>query len=211
MTIGFSIAFARRYVHEQLAPKRKVLIIPAARGGTSILKWLGQIPYPETLDANGQNVGLYADALKRTKAVLALPGKNRVVAFLWHQGEADVDRKINGQYPMSPTIYQTKLSTLIRKIRTDLPSSPAYPIVAGKLAPSWLSGSTKLALKNQIEAAIVRVLSADAKGGVVSSGSLQANYPSFTSETGEANHFTSASQVTLGARYYGLWRQLNGL
>jgi hypothetical protein len=90
-------------------------------------------------------------------------------------------------------------------------ASPAYPIVAGKLAPSWLSGSTKLALKNQIEAAIVRVLSADAKGGVVSSGSLQANYPSFTSETGEANHFTSASQVTLGARYYGLWRQLNGL
>jgi len=42
-TIGFGMAFARRYAR-WMDKNRKVLLIPAAMGGTSVLQWLGELP-----------------------------------------------------------------------------------------------------------------------------------------------------------------------
>lgn len=181
-TMGLSIPFARRYAEENLAANRRVLIIPAAYGGTSIRKWLGEQGTPH----------LYNDMKDRVQTALDLPGDNRVVAMLWHQGESDI---LQG---MTASAYETKLTSLFNKLRADFPSSDPYPIVAGTFVPAWNSGSS---LKVAYEDTIKDVLADDELGGVALSDGL-------TSNSGDSIHFSSSALVTFGDRYYQKWKTL---
>lgn len=204
--MGFSIPFARRYVTEQLKQNRAVLIIPAAYGGSSILKWFGDVNQPAT-----NPVALYDDMLARTRYTLGLPGDNRVVAFLWHQGETDViyDACYH-EYGMNANLYQTKLTTLVQKVRADLPANPPFPIIAGEFAQSWspVPGCNfpmqQVAFQNVTRA----VMSADGYAGVATSSGLLADYPTYISDPTQWYHFSSAALVTLGDRYYQVWKSL---
>ena len=181
-TMGLSIPFARRYVRDELGANRRVLIVPAAYGGTSIRKWLGEQGTPH----------LYNDMKARVQAALNLPGENRVVAMLWHQGESDV---LQG---MTTAVYETKLTSLFNLLRADFPATTPYPIIAGGFTPAWTAGSaTKLAYENTIR----EVLSDDENGGFVSSTGLASN-------PGDPIHFSSAALVTFGDRYYQKWTDL---
>jgi hypothetical protein len=207
-SMGLAVPFARRYAQEQLAPGRSILIVPAAYGGTSILKWLGDITAPTTTPN-----ALYDDMKNRVNTALALPGgTNKIVAFLWHQGESDVSSAAGTPGIMTPAIYQQKLTLILQKLRTDFPSQPAYPVVGGLFVPEWPSAwpgaSLLLPAKIQIESVIKQVFAADVRGGVADTAGLTANYPSLTSDINQQVHFSAASQVTLGARYYQKWKDL---
>ncbi|HET6379402.1 MAG TPA: sialate O-acetylesterase [Methylocella sp.] len=206
---GFALFFARHYVREELAPSRSVVIIPAARGGTSILEWLGEgAPNHKA----SPPLPLYPDMIARVRAALALPGENRVVAFLWHQGEADANLSsipsAQNATGMTPRVYEEDLSRLIKKIRKDIPG--AYPIVMGTLTPDWIPrGPNGAEIKAQIEQAIRNVAAHEEMAGVASSAGLLSNYAAGASPSPvQKVHFSAAAAVELGRRYYETWKHI---
>ena len=185
--MGFALSFARMYVKKQLAPGRTVLIVPAAYGGTTIARWVN----------DSAELPLYSDMVARTQAALALPGENRLVAFLWSQGEQDVLNNTD------PSVYRQKLIELFARLRTDLPQTRPYPIVAGRFVPTWLATSTQ---KENIEKVILRAVRADLFAGMVSVQGLTSNLDDGVGS--DSVHFSAASQVTYGSRFYSAWRAL---
>lgn len=183
--MGLAIPFARRYVASELAEGRKVLIVPAARGATSISDWVG---------GGNFNPTLYADMKTRVQAALNLPGDNKIVAVLWHQGESDVLLNTDTQ------TFTQKLTLFITKMRQDFPSDPKYPMLAGMMVPAWAPTSPD---KVRIENAIRSVFdsSNNPKTGVVESNGLSA-------ASTQLIHFSSPALVEFGDRYYQKWKSV---
>lgn len=201
--MGLAIPFARRYVAAgMLGANRKVLIIPAAYGGTSILEWLGELP---------ATPALFDDLTGRVKPVLARPSEvNRVVAFLWHQGETDAYNAYFQLYGMDADEYRCKLSSLVRRIRVEFPSDPKFPIIAGGFATGWktnvgIGGGIKFGAEFEN---VVHDVFYD-RAAVVSTDGLNSNAPAFECPGYLSYaHFSSADLVTLGDRYWIEWRRL---
>lgn len=100
-----ALIFAQEYVKSNLlAADRKVLILRTAVGGTGFEReqWGPGCPVEERMHEMIQ----YA---------LAMNPKNRIVAFLWHQGESDV---IEGN---TPEKYEDQLTAFVETV--DLPSN----------------------------------------------------------------------------------------
>src|SRR5262249_39798574 len=117
--VGIGHSFIREYA-KTLSPGRKVLVVPAARGGSSILEW----------EARG---ALYYDMNQRIQRALQTNPESRVVAILWHQSESDILSTVD------PNVYAEKLKTVFSQLRSDVPGS--FPILVGEPVPSWLAGN----------------------------------------------------------------------
>src|SRR4051812_36045861 len=78
-TIGLGLTFAKNYANQRLQSGRGVLLVPVAAPGTGF----------STECWNPGNT-CYETAVRRTTDALASNPNNRVVGFLWLQGEADV-------------------------------------------------------------------------------------------------------------------------
>lgn len=192
---GFGLTFARLYVRYRLEPGRNVMLIPAGYGGRSIRYWM-----------DGSSLPLYPDMMDRIAAARALPGDNRIVAFLWQQGASDVVATYEHDPEMNPEIYRQDLTEVMGKVRTDL-GLPQLPITAGHFVPSWLAGNpTRSAIKHQFEQVITDVMSAIGSARVVSSNGLTSN-ADIGVPTG-TGHFNAASQVIFGQRYYKSWSNI---
>ena len=129
--MGPGLQFARWYA-SQLAPGRKVLVVPAAKGGTRLSSNDG-----ESWRATRPTPSLYAAAIEQTQeAVLAAgPGTHRVVAVIWLQGEAD------SSYSIAASTYQTDLDNLIDAFRADL-SDPRLPFLIGPMVHEWVANGS---------------------------------------------------------------------
>ena len=120
--IGYAFNFARRYIREgYLENGREVLIIPAAVGATGF--------------AGGDwNKGgaRYNNAVTYINNVLAdETGNHRVVAILWHQGEADT--------AMVDSNYTTALDQMIDDLRSDINyNMDSVPFILGEMVPYWV-------------------------------------------------------------------------
>jgi hypothetical protein len=129
--MGPALQFARWYAARRLATNRKVLIIPAAVGGTPLSADSGPSWRP------GLSANLYASAVSQTLSALTAAGPgSRVVAALWLQGETDGDRNVSGAQ------YQADLDALITSLRDDLDVA-ALPFVIGTMVPEYLSTGTR--------------------------------------------------------------------
>lgn len=113
--IGSGMTFAKNFALT-LPSNRKVLLIPAASGGTSF-------------QAGNWNPGdaVYEDALARVIAALNERPQNRFSYILWHQGEAD-----KGQ---TQSFYANALDAMINDIRSKT-GYPNVPFICG--SPSTL-------------------------------------------------------------------------
>ena len=111
----FSLTFARDYVDAGLlADDRKLLIIRAAIGATGFHQghW-------------GFNKPLYLKLLEMVEYALSLnPEENRLVGFLWHQGESDAKRGT------PPETYKQYITEMVADVRTRF-NTPDLPFVAG--------------------------------------------------------------------------------
>lgn len=205
---GFGSTFALLYAATELKAGRSVLIVPAAKGGTSIVEWLGS---PRGASRNDQNTQLYPDMLKRIGKALGLDGDNRVVAFLWHQGEADINWELRNPAKMNPRLYGLKLQEFFGKVRKDIKGD--YPIVAGKFVPDWQPGGPAVSgLKSKYEESIEHVAGLDQRAIVVDADNLISNYAAGVSPLPlQSIHFSAASQVLLGHRYFRAWKCVSGL
>lgn len=207
--VGFGLTFARLYA-QTLPANRKVLIVPAARGSTSILQWddLDEgINFQEMAAIPTDSTELWNALIARTRAAMQVPGTNRLVALLWHQGENDysfMKMPTRGFHRWMPDTeaYQARLRSLVNGFRAYFPSQRPVPFIAGELGSFWSAingadASGALLGRFNQDLARIRMLPLT---DVVSASGLQSNLQAGCS-TDDA-HFSAASQVELGRRYF---------
>lgn len=174
---SFAITFANLYAKNILAgSERKVLIIPAAYAGSSITFW--------EKDAN-----LYTDALSRTNYVLDnIPG-SRVVAILWHQGEANV----------GSSDYQQTLDKMISDMRNDIHQNDTswLKFILGGFVPFWANADPSRQAINTIIK--------NTPSRVAFTGFADPTVPFVITKPNnyfDDIHFDSDGQREMGKRYY---------
>ena len=173
---SFALYFADKYVKSGcLAPGRSLLVLNAAVGGTGFSdhRW-------------GKGEDLSERLYFLTEKFLNKNPRNRSVAFLWHQGETDVQEK------MDPQAYAENLKVIVERVRR-ITQNPFLPFISGNMVPSWMSenpfsyeiaDATRLLMKNLPFCAYVET------DGLIGN-------------PGEDHiHFSRSSCAELGGRYF---------
>ena len=95
-----ALTFAMDYINSgMLAEGRKILIIRGAIGGTSF-----------NLKQWGVDGSVYSKMIEMTDFAVKLNPKNRIVAFIWHQGEGDTNHT-------PADIYHQKMEAVLHDVR----------------------------------------------------------------------------------------------
>lgn len=177
--IGFALAFSREML-KILPINRTIILVPCGVGGTGF-------------SGNRWNPGndLYNTTITRVQTALALgtPTNNRILCYLWHQGEADTGSGGTGS-AMTQNDYATALDNMINSMRTTLGLAP---FLAGDFVQTWASG---VPASTPIRAAINDLINRIDYTGVANTDSLGGD------GTTGVIHFSAASQRILGVRYY---------
>lgn len=157
-----------------------IAIVPCAVGGSSIDKWLLDVPFKNMqLRSNLEERIAYAKQFGEIKAIL------------WHQGESDaMDDKI--------PVYADKLKRMFRLMRS-YSGNEQLPILTGKLGT--YSDPKKYASKwERISAIIEEVAGADPYTYLVKTKDLTSNPDKI--------HFDARSQRKLGKRFAKQYKKL---
>lgn len=136
-TIGMGMSLAKAYIADgKLAPNRKVLLVPVAKGDTGFTGgfWV----------AGGEGD---VAAISRANAAYDQGGSNKWVMVAWHQGERD--RTSNR------LTYSSNLDALISRWRSSITGAGSVPFVVGGLVVG--GGQTAGDIQTAIEDAPNRV------------------------------------------------------
>jgi len=190
---NFVLSFAREYVNNGLlAEGRKLLIIRAAVGGTGFLDnhW-------------GMQDDHYLRMMEMIKDALAFNPENRIVAFLWHQGEADA---ILGA---SKEAHYNNLMTLVKSVRSTF-NIENVPFIAGDFVQHWKSEHLDIATP-VVDA--IRDVCRDCGGGFVETDGLLSNLQEHLQNGTEivredTIHFSRRAGYELGLRYFDCFMKL---
>ena len=115
-TVGPGLSLAKHYADNYLQSGRKVLLVPAADGGTSFGTGFWQ--------PGGTG---YNNAIARANEAIALGINSRIVMMAWHQGESDS--------AMSESVYASNLDTLISGYRSSITGATDCPFIVGEINP----------------------------------------------------------------------------
>ena len=184
----FSLTFAEEYEKSGLlATDRKLLIIRAAVGGAGFQKkhW-------------GLQDCLYLKLLELIDYALSLNSENRVVGFLWHQGEHDAFEK------NTPANYKRQLSAMVDGVRTRV--GEKIPFIAGEFVNDWKSKN--IGICTPILKVIREVAAENGNGGFVETGDLLSNDQKH--QNGDDIHFCRESLHILGRRYFAEYKRIIG-
>jgi lysophospholipase L1-like esterase len=178
---NFSLAFAREYINAgKLSEGRKLLIIRAAVGGTGFSDnhW-------------GQNNDLSNRMHKLIEATLQLNSENKLVAFLWHQGETDAILNATEQ------THYNNLKQLINSVRESY-NSPSLPFITGDFVNEWKTKNEMIC--TPIINAIQRICIDLQPAAFIETSDLKSN----NEETGNGDeiHFSREALNILGKRYF---------
>ena len=189
---NFSLSFAREYLgNGMLAEGRKLLILRAAVGGTGFLdnRW-------------GMTDDLYVTMMEMIRTALSLNRENRLVAFLWHQGETDAI------FGASRETHYRNLKGLLSSVRSTFDASN-LPFIAGDFVQHWKGDNMEISIP-VVDA--IRAVCADcAPAGFVETDGLLSNSqePWCKPEPiDDSIHFSRRAIYTLGQRYFECFRQL---
>ena len=174
----FSLFFARKYIESGLLNNdRKLLIIRAGVGGTGFKKgdW-------------GINDLLYQKMIEMTEYALSLNKRNRVVAFLWHQGEHDAFEK------NAPNVFEKQLFTMVTSVREQYGN---IPFIAGDFVYEWKQKN--IAICEPIIEKIQKVIKDIRNAAFVNTSDLPSNNEKISN--GDDIHFCRESLWRLGERY----------
>ena len=181
----FALTFAQEYINgELLANDRKLLIVRAAVGGTGFQKehW-------------GLGKQLYSKLVEMTNYALSLNPENRIVGFLWHQGEHDA---FEGNTPKN---YREQLKNMVLDIRSRYGN---MPFIAGDFCYEWKNKN--LAICQPIVDVIKRVVNEIGNAGFVTTENLLSNNQKI--ENGDDIHFCRETLYELGKRYFKKYSEL---
>ena len=179
---NFALPFAARYVADnKLATGRKLLILKSAVGGTGFLdnRW-------------GMRDDLYLKMIEMIAASLALNTENRLVAFLWHQGESDA------AYEASYDGHYVNLMTLAESVRDGF-GRKDLPFIAGDFVHHWKNENS--AACEPVVRAIKDVCADIGRAAFIETAGLQSNLQKLG--YGDDNiHFSREALYILGAEYF---------
>ena len=178
----FSLEFAKKYVESGLlAPDRKLLIVRAAVGGTGFLKGYWRMGDP-----------LYERMLRMTDYAIGLHPENRLVGFLWHQGEHEA------AFLNDPQRYHDELTAVVKSV---LERYGDTPFVCGGFCKQW-ADENQPACRN-IEA-VIRTVAEEIGGGYIETADLRSNDQKCGD--GDTIHFCREDLQELGRRYFASYR-----
>ena len=180
----FSLAFAQDYIKNGLLKSgRKLLIIRAAVGATSFYRnqW-------------GLKGSVYAKMIEMIDYAIGLNSKNKIVAFLWHQGEGDTGH-------LAPNVYKQCLKDTLNDVRNRY---GVMPFVAANFVPEWIEGH----LENcqGMAKAYREFIAETSKAVFVESDGLMSNNQKLGN--GDKIHFCRESLYELGHRYYDAFSRI---
>lgn len=186
---NFALSFAQRYIEKNLLSEgRELLILRCAVGGTGFLdnRW----------NLTGD---LYLRMMDMIKTALSLNPSNRLVAFLWHQGETDALNNADFE------THYNNLSTLLNNVTTTF-NATSLPFIAGDFVHDWKDNN--LAICEPVIKAIKKICAEHTNGRFVESEGLKSNaqviptnHPLGWGDT-DVIHFSRASLYELGNRYF---------
>lgn len=186
---NFSLSFAQHYIENNLLSEgRELLILRCAVGGTGFLdnRW----------NLSGD---LYLRMMDMITTALSLNPSNRLVAFLWHQGENDA--LCNADF----NTHYNNLSTLLNNVLTTF-SVPNLPFIAGDFVHDWKDNNIDIC--EPVINAIKAVCNNHTAGRFVLSDGLKSNaqvvpttHPLGWGDT-DVIHFSRKSIYELGNRYF---------
>ncbi|MBE6653018.1 MAG: sialate O-acetylesterase [Ruminococcaceae bacterium] len=193
---NFSLPFAREYVNAgRLAGDRKLLILRAAVGGTGFLdnRW-------KLTD------DLYLHMMEMIRTALALNPENRLVAFLWHQGETDA-----GLHATFDQHYN-HLKTLVESVRTAF-DVPNLPFIAGDFVHDWRDVNAEICAP--VLDAIRAVCHDCTPAAFVETDGLKSNAQEAIDHplgwgNGDIIHFSRPAIYELGRRYFEKFTEITG-
>lgn len=186
-TLGdLALSFGQKYVETGfLAPDRKLLILRTAVGASGFLKHYWRIGDP-----------LYERMLRTADKALALHPENRIVGFLWHQGEHEA------AFLNDPARYHYELRAVVDSVKARY-QLPRLPLVMGGFCQEWAS-------QHQPECdnimGVIRGVAAEASGAYVDTADLPSNNQLLGD--GDSIHFCKEALQELGRRYFDAWRDL---
>ena len=182
----FSLSFAGKYVESGLlAPDRKLLIVRSAVGGTGFLKGYWRVGDP-----------LYQRMLRRTDYALSLHSENRLVGFLWHQGEHEA------AFLNDPGRYHDQFFAVVESVRGRYGNSQ-LPFVCGGFCSQWAEENQPAC--DQIMT-VIRTVAEETGGAYIETADLRSN----DQKTGDGDtiHFCREDLQELGRRYFAAYQNL---
>lgn len=159
--VGLCSEFARQFAVKE--PAANIGLIPCAFGGTSLDQWK-------------PGSALYTNAVARTRTAMR---NGRLVAILWHQGEADCSASKIATYP-------TRFAAMIAQLRADL-GAQKVPVIIGELGryrPPY----------QPFNAMLPKIIDTVPRCALVSSEGLESNP--------DRVHFNRDALIEFGKRYY---------
>ncbi|MBQ6980137.1 MAG: hypothetical protein IJQ07_05775 [Clostridia bacterium] len=179
--------FSEEYIKNgNLAKDRNLLIVKAAVGGTGFM--LKQWGVGNTLSNR---------LFEMTDYALSLNKDNRIVAFLWHQGEHDVVESPEMQFAERYEFYFNHFFTQMKAVRARY-ADFKFPIIAGEFVNDWADKHKEPC--DAVEKATRDVCLKIGDAAVVSSDGLLSNDQNI--KNGDDIHFSVNSVYELGKRYY---------
>ena len=193
----FALEFAKLYADKYLEKDRQLLIVFAPVGGTGFFAkhW-------------GEGEILYNRMLDMVSSALKMNEENRVVAFLWHQGEHEVDdgeirftpeeNKPEGKYKY----YKNKVACVFNAVRDNF--GKEIPIISGEFCNHWAKDHSSQV--NAIYKAQIDLFNDMGYGGFVKASDLKSN----DEEVGNGDyiHFCKESLRILGQRYFEAYENI---
>ena len=180
----FSLSFAEKYVEEgRLEKNRKLLIVRTAVGGTGFLKGYWRKGDP-----------LYERMLRMIDYALSLSSENRLVGFLWHQGEHEA------AFLNDPERYREQLKEVVESVWARYGQ---MPFVCGGFCDQWAQENQPACDKIQ---AVIQAVAEETGGAYIETADLRSN----DQKTGDGDtiHFCREDLQELGRRYYTAYKTL---
>ncbi len=182
----FSLTFAGSYKDAGLLEDgRKLLIIRAGVGGTGFFKkyW-------------GQSDECYLKMIEMIDMALRMNEENRLVAFLWHQGEHDA---FEGN---PPDVFEGQLEEMATSVRTRY-GVPALPFISGDFVRDWKGKNIGICAPIVEK---IRLVTARLGGEFVETSDLPSNDEKV--RNGDDIHFCRESLHILGHRYFDAYLKI---
>ena len=182
----FSLSFARRYKESGLLEAgRKLLIIRAGVGGTGFKKkhWV-------------PDGAVYLKMLEMIDYAVSINSENRIVAFLWHQGEHDAFEEND------PDVFEKQLKAMIDSVKERY-SVPEIPFISGDFVNEWKSENIEICAPIVEK---IKKVTYEESGLFVETSDLLSNNQ--TVQNGDNIHFSRESLHILGNRYFEAFKDI---
>ncbi|MCL2774646.1 MAG: sialate O-acetylesterase [Oscillospiraceae bacterium] len=183
----FSLSFAKEYIRKsELKDRRKIMILRSAVGGTGWAdhRW-------------GMTEDLYLKMMEMIKASVKLNPENKLVAFLWHQGETDTGAGYD--------VHYAHLKELVESVRNTY-GCLKLPFIAGDCVnDQWKRDNLKYCVP--IFSAVKDVCKDIGYAGFAETLDLHSNHQD-NPNNDDTIHFSRDALNKLGVRYFEIFEKL---